>query len=145
MLNASTQLERTASVSHSKRLEKWLAPLGTAMAMLACYGVTAVIGLLSLIGISVALPFRAPIIILFSAMAAAGLAGSYKRHHSRAAVVLGLIGFILIAASKFPPPSLKAEALVIEGAGFLCMVGGNILALRVRRQGGLSCTVRRAV
>lgn len=141
MLNAGTQLEQTASVNRAR----WLAPVGTAMAMLACYGVTVAIGVLSLIGISVALPFRAPFIILFSGIAAASLAGSYKRHHNRPAVVLGLVGFILIAGSKFLPPSLKAEALGIEGAGFLCMVGGNILALRARRQGGLSCSVRRAV
>ena len=141
MLNASTQLGQTASVSRSR----WLAPVGTAMAMLACYGMTAAIGVLSLIGISVALPFRAPFIILFSGIAAASLAGSYKRHHSRPAVVLGLIGFILIAASKFLPSSLNAEALGIEGAGFICMVVGNILAFRARRQVGLSCRVPRAV
>ena len=121
----------------------WLAPAGTAMAMLACYGVTAVIGLLSLIGISVALPFRAPIIILFSAIAAAGLLGSYKRHHSRAAVVLGLAGFILIAGSKFLPPNRKAEALVIEGVGFTCMLVGNFFSFRARRLAGASCTVPR--
>ncbi len=121
----------------------WLAPAGTAMAMLACYGVTAVIGLLSLIGISVALPFRAPIIILFSAIAAAGLAGSYKRHHSRAAIVLGLAGFILIAGSKFLPPNRKAEALVIEGVGFTCMLVGNFFSFRARRLAGASCAVPR--
>jgi hypothetical protein len=113
------------------------------MAMLACYGVTAVIGLLSLIGISVALPFRAPIIILFSAIAAAGLAGSYKRHHSRAAIVLGLAGFILIAGSKFLPPNRKAEALVIEGVGFTCMLVGNFFSFRARRLAGASCAVPR--
>ncbi len=141
MLNANTQMEQTVSVSRSR----WLAPVGTAMAMLACYGVSAAIGVLSLIGISVALPFRAPLIILFSGVAAASLAGSYKRHHSRPAVILGLVGFILIAASKFLPPSLNAEALGIEGAGFICMVGGNILAFRARRQVGSSCRVPRAV
>ena len=121
----------------------WLAPAGTVMAMLACYGVTAVIGLLSLIGISVALPFRAPIIILFSAIAAAGLAGSYKRHHSRAAIVLGLAGFILISGSKFLPSNRKAEALVIEGLGFTCMLVGNFFSFRARRLAGASCAVPR--
>jgi hypothetical protein len=113
------------------------------MAMLACYGVTAVIGLLSLIGITVALPFRAPIIVLFSAIAAAGLAGSYKRHHSRVAVVLGLVGFILITGSKFLPPNRKVEALVIEGMGFACMLVGNGLAFRARRLAGALCAVPR--
>lgn len=141
MLNARAQSEQMIIV----RQNTWLAPIGTAMAMLACYGVTAAIGVLSLIGISVALPFRAPVIILFSGIAAASLAGSYRRHHSRLAVVLGLVGFILIAGSKFLPPGLKAEAIGIEAAGFLGMVGGNVLAFRARRQAGLACAVRRAV
>ena len=141
MLNANTQVKRTAVVRQSN----WLAPLGTAMAMLACYGMTPAIGVLSLIGIGVALPFRAPFIILFSGIAAASLAGSYKRHYNRPTIVLGLVGFILIAGSKFLPPGLKAGAIALEGAGFICMVGGNILALRARRQVGLSCAVRRAV
>ena len=141
MPNAGTQLEQIVRVSHGR----WLASVGTAMAMFACYGVSAAIGVLSLIGISVALPFRAPLIILFSGIAAASLAGSYKRHHSRPAVVLGLVGFISIAASQFLPPSLNAEALRIEGAGFICMVVGNILAFRAPRQVGLSCGAPRAV
>ncbi len=141
MQNAITQSERTAVA----RQNNWLAPAGTAMAMLACYGVTAAIGVLSLIGISMALPFRAPVIVLFSAIAAASLASSYRRHQSGLVVVLGLVGFVLVAGSKFLPPDLKADAIGIEAAGFLCMVGGNILAFRARRQAGLSCTVRRAV
>ena len=112
MLNAGTQLERIASVHHNR----WLAPAGTAMAMLACYGVTVAIGVLSLIGISVALPVRAPVIVLFSGIAAAGLAGFCQRHHNRPAVALGLVGFILIAGSKFLPPGLKAGAIALEGA-----------------------------
>ena len=141
MQNAITQSERTAVA----RQNNWLAPAGTAMAMLACYGVTAAIGVLSLIGISMALPFRAPVIVLCSAIAAASLASSYRRHQSGLVVVLGLVGFVLVAGSKFLPPDLKADAIGIEAAGFLCMVGGNILAFRARRQAGLSCTVRRAV
>jgi len=141
MQNAITQSERTAVA----RQNNWLAPAGTAMAMLACYGVTAAIGVLSLIGISMALPFRAPVIVLFSAIAAASLASSYRRHQSGLVVVLGLVGFVLVAGSKFLPPDLKADAIGIEAAGFLCMVGGNILAFRARRQAGSSCPVRRAV
>lgn len=141
MLNDRKQLEQTVSFSHGG----WLAPVGTAMAMLACYGVSAAIGALSLIGISLALPFRTPLIVLFSGIAAASLAASYRRHHSRPAVVLGLVGFILVAASKFLPPSLNAEALGIEGAGFICMVAGNILAFRARRRVALSCHVPRGV
>ena len=137
MMKASTQLEQTVSVSRGR----WPAPVGTAMAMLACYGVSAAIGVLSLIGISVALPFRAPFIILFSGIAAVSLAGSYRRHHSRLAVVLGLVGFILITGSKFLPPGLKADAIALEGAGFICMVGGNILALRARRLSDAACSV----
>ena len=61
---------------------KWLAPVGTAMAMMACYGVTGTIAILSLIGVSVTLPYRAPYIIFFAAIAAVSLLGSYKQHRS---------------------------------------------------------------
>ncbi len=114
------------------------------MAMIACYGMTAAIGILSLIGMSVALPFRAPFIILFAGIATAGLAGSYSRHRSRLVLALGLVGFILIAGSKFLPPGLTAAALGIEAAGFICMVAGNVLAFQARRRGDRACAVRRA-
>lgn len=141
MLNADTKLKRTAAV----RQNNWMAPAGTAMAMLACYGMTAAIGVLSLIGISVALPLRAPFIILFSGIAAASLTASYRWHHSRLVIAFGLVGFILIVESKLFPPDLRTNAIVIEGTGFLCMVAGNLLAFRARRQENLSCTVRSAV
>lgn len=126
------------------RPSNWLAPAGTVMAMMACYGLSAGIGVLSLIGISVAFPFRAEVIILFSAIAAASLAGSYRRHHSRLALGLALVGFSLIAGSKFLPLILKTEAIGIEGVGFICMVAANVLAFRARRLGNLSCAVQRA-
>lgn len=91
-----------------------------------------------------ALPFRAPFIILFSGIGAASLAGSYRQHHSRLVLALALVGFILIAGSKFLPPGLKAAALGIEGAGFICMAAGNVLAFRATRLGGRSCSVRSA-
>jgi len=134
------KFDKAAEDRHSN----WLAPAGTAMAMMACYGLTAGIGVLSLIGISVAFPFRAEVIILFSAIAAASLAGSYRRHHSRLALGLALVGFSLIAGSKFLSPSLKAEAIGVEGAGFICMVTANVLAFRARRLGNLACAIRRA-
>ena len=138
MLSVGTPLERTACVRHNGSL----APVVTAMALLACYGDTAAKRALSPIGISVALPFRAPVIVLFPGIAATGLAGRYQRHHNRPAVALGLLGFILIAGRKVLLPSLKAGAIALERAGFIRMVGGNILALRARRQAGLSCAVR---
>ncbi len=117
----------------------WLAPAGTIMAMLTCYGITAALSILSLIGISIAIPFRAPVIVFFSALAAAGLAASYRRDRSRLVVIFGLVGFLLVTASKFLPAGLKVESIGIEGAGFLCLVGANILVLRARRQAGRAC------
>lgn len=127
------------------RYANLLAAVGTATAMLACYGITVIISMLSLIGISVALPFRAPVIILFSGIAAASLTGSYRRHHSRLVVALGLVGFVLITGSKVLPPDLKAGAIAIEGAGFLCMAIGNLLVLRARRREHLSCIIQSTV
>lgn len=121
---------------------KWLAPAGTIVAMLTCYGITAALGLLSLVGITAAIPFRAPVIVLFSALALVGLAGSYRRHQSRPSLVIGAAGFLLVTASKFLPPAMKAAAIGLEGAGFLCLIGANILALRARQLAVRSCTVQ---
>lgn len=118
---------------------KWLAPGGTILAMLACYGITAALSLLSLIGITLAIPFRAPIIVFFSALAALGLASSYKRHRRRSAVLLGVIGFLLVTASKFFSPTMKIESVGLEGAGFLSLVAANILVLRARRRAARVC------
>ncbi len=60
-------------------------------------------------------------------MAAAGLAVTYKGHHSRWAVFFGLTGVFLMTASKFLPPTMKFVSMGLEGAGFICMVSGNIL------------------
>ena len=118
---------------------RWLAPAGTIMAMLTCYGITAALSILSLIGISIAIPFRAPVIVFFSALAATGLVASYRRDRNRLVVLLGVAGFLLVTASKLLPPGLKVESIGIEGAGFLCLVGANILVLRARRQAGRAC------
>ena len=118
---------------------RWLAPAGTIMAMLTCYGITAVLSILSLIGISIAIPFRAPVIVFFSALAATGLVASYRRDRNRLVVLLGVAGFLLVTASKLLPPGLKVESIGIEGAGFLCLVGANILVLRARRRAGRAC------
>jgi hypothetical protein len=138
MRNARAEAARTGITQRAN----WLAPAGTAMAMLACYGVSATIGLASLVGVSIALPFRAPVIVFFSAFAAAGLASSFRRHRNRPALILGLLGFVLIVVSKFLPLALRAESFGIEGTGFLCLIAGNILAFRARRVNGLSCDTR---
>lgn len=123
----------------------WLSFVGTAMAMLTCYGVTAVIGVLSLVGITIAVPFRAPFIIIFSAIAAVSLSVTYKKHHSRWVVFFGLAGFFLVTVSKFLPPTMKFVSIGLEGAGFICLVSGNILSFRLQRRRGLSCAVRQSI
>ena len=118
---------------------RFLAPAGTAMAMLTCYGISAVVGVLSLLGISLALPYRGPLIVVFSAIAAGSLVASYRQHRSIPVLVLGLLGFALIAASKFAPHELTALALATEGAGFACLLAGNFAAARARRMQGVVC------
>lgn len=127
----------------SARVGRWLAPLGTALAMIACYGVTATFAVLSLIGISVTLPYRAPYIIFFAAVAAVSLLGSFKQHRSRLVIVAALAGLALIVVSKFLAPDLKPVSFGMEAAGFLCMVGGNVMALRARRKNGVTCAIQR--
>ncbi len=122
---------------------KWLAPVGTALAMIACYGVTATFAVLSLIGISATLPYRAPYIIFFAAIAAISLLVSYKQHRSQSVVLAALAGFTLIVASKFLAPNLKPESIAMEATGFLCMIGGNVMAWRARKRNGLACAIQR--
>lgn len=81
----------------------------------------------------------APSIVFFSALAALGLAGSYPRHRRRSAVLLGVIGFLLVTASKFLPPAVKIESVGLEGTGFLTLIAANILVLRARRRGARAC------
>ena len=122
---------------------KWLAPVGTAMAMVACYGLTATFAVLSLIGISMTLPYRAPYIIFFAAIAAISLIVSYKQHRSHLVVVVALAGLTLIVASKFLPLGYKPESIGMEAAGFLCMMTGNIMAMRARKMNGVACAIQR--
>lgn len=139
MPNPSGESEPVASGGAGK----WLAPVGTALSMIACYGVTAAFGILSLIGISVTLPYRAPYIIFFAAIAAVSLLGSYKRHRSRSVVLAALAGLTLIVVSKFLSPGLKPVSMGMEAAGFLCMIVGNVMALRARKRNGLACAIQR--
>ncbi len=122
---------------------RWLAPVGTALAMIACYGVTATLAILSLVGISVTLPYRAPYIIFFAASAAIGLFFSYKQHRSRSVVLAALAGLTLIVVSKFLAPGLKPVSIGMEATGFLCMITGNILAWRARKRNGMACAIQR--
>lgn len=138
-----SNLSRSSESALSGGSSRWLAPLGTALAMTACYGVTATFAILSLIGISVTLPYRAPYIIFFAAIAAISLLFSYKQHRSRSVVVAALAGLTLIVASKFLPLGYKPESIGMEAAGFLCMITGNVLALRARKMNGVACAIQR--
>jgi uncharacterized membrane protein YjjP (DUF1212 family) len=111
--------------------------------MIACYGVTATFAILSLIGISVTLPYRAPYIIFFAAIAAISLLSSYKQHRSQSVVLAALVGLTLIVVSKFLAPGLKPMSINMEATGFLCMITGNIVAWRARKRNGMACAMRR--
>ncbi len=139
MPNLNGNPEAVASAPASR----WLAPLGTALAMIACYGVTGTLAILSLIGVSVTLPYRAPYIVFFAAIAAVSLLGSYKQHRSPSVVLAALVGLALIVVSKVLAPGLKPVSIGMEAAGFLCMIAGNVLAWRARKRNGVACAIRR--
>ncbi len=76
----------------------WFPRAATALAVLSCYGTTALIGLLSLLGISLAVDdgIWAGAIGGFAAVAAIAIAAAYRRHRSVGPTVIAACGLGLI-------------------------------------------------
>lgn len=107
-----------------------LAPCGTALALIACYGTLAVVGLLSLARISVSINegIWAAAIVLFALLALVGLFLSWRRHRRIWPVVLGIVGVGVIVFTMG-----VAYNRVVEFVGFAVLVGAVILDWRAKR------------
>ena len=108
----------------------WLAPIGTVLAILACYGTLAVVSLLSLLGIGIAVHegIWAGVIALFALIALAGLLPGWRSHRRMPPLMLGLLGagFVLWAMAI-------SYSRTIEITGFIFLVLGATLDWRFRR------------
>jgi len=107
----------------------WLPGAATVLAIFSCYGTTLLIGLLSLLGISLAVEERswAGAISVFSLLAAVAIAASYLRHRVIGPVISAAIGLVLILWVMY-----GSYSSVIELLGFAFLVLATLWDWRAR-------------
>lgn len=107
----------------------WLPGFATALAVFSCYGTTLLIGLLSLLGISLAVDDRvwAGAVGLFSLLAAIAIAVSYRRHRDIRPGISAAVGLVLILWSIY-----GAYNRVVELVGFAFLVVATLWDWRAR-------------
>jgi rhodanese-related sulfurtransferase len=101
----------------------WLPRAATALAVLSCYGTTALIGLLSLAGIRLAINEGAwaGATAIFAALATVTIAMSYRRHRIVGPAVVAALGLGLILWAMF-----GSYSRVIELAGFVLLIAAAL-------------------
>lgn len=97
----------------------WFPRMATALAVLSCYGTAVLIGLLSLLGLSLALDEStwAGAISVFSALAAIAIALSYRRHRIIGPTVVAVLGLALILWVMY-----GSYSRAVELAGFVLLI-----------------------
>ena len=115
--------------SATRRLD-WLASLGTILAFLACYGTLAVIGALSLIGISPAVNegVWAGAIVLFALVALVGIVLGWRGHRVVGPLVLGVVGAGLVIYTMG-----VSYSRVVEIVGFVALIVAAVWDWRAKR------------
>ncbi len=110
---------------------RWFAVVSLAAALLACYGTLALLGILSVLGVSMAINGAAwaGVIVVFAGLTAFGIAVGLRRHRRPAPVVLALIGFALIAWAM-----LDHYDRALEIAGFALLAAATAWDWRLRRR-----------
>jgi len=110
-----------------RRKALWLPGVATVLAILACYGTTLIIGLLSLLGIALAVNERAwaGAISLFAALSAIAIIASYRRHRSIWPTLAALAGLALILWAMY-----GSYSRLIELVGFVLLIAATLLDWR---------------
>jgi hypothetical protein len=113
-----------------KKTADWLAPLATALSLVACYGTLAAIALLGALGVTIALneAVWAGAIVLFAGLTLAILLVRRRRHGRLAPTALAGVGFLLIGVTM-----LVAYNQIIEFAGFVFLCAGTVMDWRIGR------------
>ncbi len=108
----------------------WLAAAGTVLAILACYGTLAVIGALSLMGISLAVNegVWAGAIVLFALVAFAGIVLGWRGHRVVGPLLLGVVGAGLVVYAMG-----VSYSRIVEIAGFVALVVAALWDWRAKR------------
>lgn len=101
----------------------WLPRVATALALLSCYGTKVLIGLLSLLGVTLAINegVWAGAIAVFAALAAIAIAVSYRRHRIVGPTAIAALGLALILWVMF-----GSYSRVIELAGFVLLIAATL-------------------
>jgi rhodanese-related sulfurtransferase len=101
----------------------WFPRAATALAVLSCYGTTVLIGLLSLLGVSLALDegIWAGTISVFAALATIAIAVSYRRHRIIGPTVMAVFGLTLILWVMF-----GSYGRAVELAGFVLLIAATL-------------------
>jgi len=101
----------------------WFPRAATALAVLSCYGTTVLIGLLSLLGVTLAIDESvwAGAIAFFAALATAAIAMSYRRHRIVGPTVVAALGLGLILWAMF-----GSYSRVIELVGFVLLIAAAL-------------------
>lgn len=107
-----------------------LAPAGTILSILACYGTLAVVGALSLMGITLTVNegLWAGAIVLFALVAFAGLFLGWRVHRTLSPVLLGALGTGMILWTM-----TGAYSRSVEITGFVCLAAAAWLDWRAKR------------
>ncbi|MDX2156113.1 MAG: MerC family mercury resistance protein [Hyphomicrobiaceae bacterium] len=108
----------------------WLPGAATALAALSCYGTTALIAVLSALGVSLALDERvwAGAISVFASIAAVTIAASYPRRRAIGPPIIAAIGLGLVLWAMYGSYSRLAEL-----AGFACLATAAVWHWRIGR------------
>jgi rhodanese-related sulfurtransferase len=101
----------------------WFPRAATALAVLSCYGTTVLIGLLSLLGVTLAIDESvwAGAIAFFAALATAAIAMSYRRHRIVGPTVVAALGLGLILWAMF-----GSYSRVVELVGFVLLIAAAL-------------------
>lgn len=110
----------------------WFPRAATALAVLSCYGTTALIALLSLLGVSFALDEGAwaTVISIFAALAAVAIAVSYRRYRIIGPAVVAALGLALILWVMY-----GSYSRVIELVGFALLIAATLWDWRAGARG----------
>lgn len=110
-------------MSNRSSKASWLPRTATALAVLSCYGTTVLIGLLSLLGATLAIDegVWAGAIAIFAALATLAVAVSYRRHRIVGPMVVAALGLGLILWVMF-----GSYSRVIELVGFVLLIAAAL-------------------
>jgi len=108
----------------------WLAGAGTVLAIAACYGTMATIGVLSLLGVTLAINkgVWAGAISLFALLALFGVLLSYRQHRVRGPLTIAAVGTVLVLWAMF-----GSYNRIVEIVGFSGLITAAIWDWRLKK------------